>query len=82
MAGNGNSGRRPRREEEKKLIAKSYKKAVRVLIAALDSMDEQIKVGAAKYLIDQHIGKASQKVEHTGQGDKAIVLKVIYGDGD
>jgi len=76
--GNSNSGRRPRREEERKLIGKYFTAAVSVVVEMLNDpkTPKHVRLDAARVLIDQHIGRPSQRMEHTGDEGEAIVIHI------
>jgi hypothetical protein len=54
------------REQYQVELTKIMPKAIRVLTAALDSVDEKLAVGAARYIIDQVMGKPTQNVNDPG----------------
>jgi len=84
MAGNHNSGRRPRRLEERGLIAKTFDDNVRLVVKLRDDLEvpPHVRLDAAKYLIDQHIGRPKQRVETTGENGGAITIRVKYDNSE
>lgn len=65
MAGNENSGRRPRREEERKLIGKHFEEAVSVVVEILKDKKapKAVRLDAARLLIQHHVGKPTVAAE-------------------
>lgn len=76
MAGNRNSGRKPRREEERKLIGKHFKGSVSLVVETMVNTEVpwHVRVDCAKLLIEQHIGKPGQRIEHAGDDHNPIVI--------
>ncbi len=66
--GNHNSGRRPRHIEDRMRLGKLYPKAIDVMEHLLEDSETpaNILVDIAKYISDQHLGKAKQVQEISG----------------
>lgn len=81
--GNANSGRRPRREEERKLIGKHFKEAVSTVIKMLEDPEtpKHVRLDAARLLIEQHIGKPFQNLRVGGENGEAIKVEYNIGRG-
>lgn len=71
----GNPGGRPKIEPKiKELAQAACPKAIRKLIALLDSSDEKTVIAAANALLDRGIGKPTQQVQ--ASGDISISLNL------
>jgi len=54
-------------------------KCTNYLLAVLEGKEKnKLKLDAAKYLLEQAMGKAPQSISHTGEDESPIVLKVLY----
>jgi len=75
--GNKNSGRRPRAEEERKLLGRLFPRAVGVLQEILDNplSQDSDRLRASQIAIEQHIGKPTTRVELPGDG--ALLLRWV-----
>jgi len=62
MAGNKNSGRKPRHLEERKLIGRHFKESVSTVVELMQGKDTpaHVRLDASRVLIDQHIGRPAQ----------------------
>jgi len=63
MAGNANSGRRPRKDEDRRRLGKLYPKAISYLESCLcdETKPDHVRLGAAIEVIQQKIGKPKQE---------------------
>lgn len=66
MAGNKNSGRRVRKDEERQELSRFYPEAVSVLGDLLKARSQRMRFEAARTIIEYYIGKPSQglDIEH------------------
>ena len=71
-------GKRPIPPEIKEALARATPVAVERLISLLDSADEKIVLAAAKEVLDRHLGKAVQVMEHGGAADGLPGLVVQF----
>ena len=69
MAGNSNSGRKPKQEEHRKALGKYFKSAVAVVAELLikSHTPDHVRLDAAKLIIEQQIGKPKQRQELSGE---------------
>lgn len=56
----------------KRDVANLMPRALEIMEAALESADEKLAVTAARYIIDQSVGKASQEIIGGGGGSTAL----------
>lgn len=66
------------REELYKWIDENWEALMKGLKVSLDKEDKEM----IKYLIDQRIGKAPQRVEMTGEEGKPLSIQIIRYDGN
>lgn len=80
MAGNKNSGRRYKSEEDKKHIARIFPSAVKVLEEIMNdpASGHEIRLRAATTFIEQHLGKPAQRTMLGGGGGGPIRVEITY----
>lgn len=80
MPGNENSGRRPRRQEERKLIGQHFSAAVSVVVEILKDKKapKTVRLDAARLLIQQHIGKPNQTIDADILELRAVNLTLLH----
>ena len=66
--------------KDAKRLANGYgKEAIKILVDIMrDGSSDQVRVSAAREVLDRAYGKAPQAIQHSGEAGGPITFKVVY----